>query len=163
MSELRPLKKWLKMVKISFFWISLKILKIEYHTKKKKCPVVNFTSVHQIWLNLVDKWLWKWANNSFQSAKFTNVQFVGMLLKPFTLWYRYETWQKLSSYHTDLKKCMKPVWKFKIATKIQDGRQKFQFFYINSSCFFKLIPIKEENLYIRISWTCWEKIKSIKK
>ena len=103
-------------------------MKIEYHTKKKKCPVVNFTSVHQIWSNLVDKWLWKWANNSFQSAKFTNVQFVGVLLKPFTVWYQHENWQTLSSCHTDYEKCMKPVWKSKMVKKIQDGRHEIQFF-----------------------------------
>ena len=135
-----------------FFWISLKIMKVEYHTKKKKCPEVNFTSVHQIWSKLVDKYLWKWANNSFQSAKFTNIQFVGVLLKSFTLWYQHETWQKLSSCNTDYEKCMKPVWKSKMVNKIQDGRHEIQFLSVIVESYLPIFLIIYQPISIIFGW-----------
>ena len=43
----------------------------------------------------------------------------------FTLWYQHETWYKSSSYHTDYKNPIWPVWKSKMAAKIQDRRHIF--------------------------------------
>ena len=51
-----PLKYVYKWSKMSFSWITPKILTFEYYAKNKTYSEVNFICVYRIWSKLIEKW-----------------------------------------------------------------------------------------------------------